>query len=163
MIRGAMGRGRSMCGIRLYVPFPILLPSPYYYPLLSPTLSLQSCPSSLRPICEDRNKARNADADMDVCPHVYVQWHLDCCNPENNYDNGGWMIFNAIFGWTNSATYGSVIGYVMYWVAVMGALGGLKWKEVRWLFLPHDFSSFTFRAGGVHATCSCASWVLEQH
>lgn len=37
-------------------------------------------------------------------------WHLDCCNPENNYDNGGWMIFNAIFGWTNSATYGSVGG-----------------------------------------------------
>lgn len=48
------------------------------------------------------------------------------------------MIFNAIFGWTNSATYGSVIGYVMYWVAVMGALGGLKWKEVRFVshFLP---------------------------
>lgn len=58
-------------------------------------------------------------------------WHLDCCNPENNFDNGGWMIFNAIFGWTNSATYGSVSGYVAYWVAVMIALVGLKWKEGR--------------------------------
>ncbi|EIM82005.1 iron permease FTR1 [Stereum hirsutum FP-91666 SS1] len=65
-------------------------------------------------------------------------WHLDCCNPENNYDNGGWMIFNAIFGWTNSATYGSVIGYAMYWVAVMGALGGLKWKEGRMSFFGHE-------------------------
>ena len=31
-------------------------------------------------------------------------WHLDCCNPENNLDGQGWSIFNAIFGWTNSAT-----------------------------------------------------------
>lgn len=31
-------------------------------------------------------------------------WHLDCCNPENNFDNGGWQVFNALFGWTNSAT-----------------------------------------------------------
>lgn len=31
-------------------------------------------------------------------------WHLDCCNPENNLDNSGWSIFNAIFGWTNNGT-----------------------------------------------------------
>lgn len=31
-------------------------------------------------------------------------WHLDCCNPENKLDGQGWSIFNALFGWTNSAT-----------------------------------------------------------
>jgi high-affinity iron transporter len=31
-------------------------------------------------------------------------WHLDCCNPDNKIDGQGWSIFNAIFGWTNSAT-----------------------------------------------------------
>jgi hypothetical protein len=31
-------------------------------------------------------------------------WHLDCCNPENNFDGQGWSIFSAILGWTNNAT-----------------------------------------------------------
>jgi high-affinity iron transporter len=31
-------------------------------------------------------------------------WHLDCCNPEDPFDGSGWSVFNAIFGWTNSAT-----------------------------------------------------------
>ena len=58
-------------------------------------------------------------------------WHLDCCNPENNYDNGGWMIFNAIFGWTNSASVGTVLAYVFYWLAVIAALVRMKWREGR--------------------------------
>ncbi|KAH9948018.1 iron permease FTR1 [Amylocystis lapponica] len=58
-------------------------------------------------------------------------WHLDCCNPENNLDNGGWMIFGAIFGWTNSATVGSVLAYVFYWLAVVGVLVYVKFKEGR--------------------------------
>lgn len=58
-------------------------------------------------------------------------WHIDCCNPENNYDNSGWSIFAAIFGWTNSATIGSVLSYVFYWVAVMVVLVYLKFKEGR--------------------------------
>ena len=33
-----------------------------------------------------------------------VVWHLDCCNPENNFGNQGWKIFNGLFGWTNTAT-----------------------------------------------------------
>lgn len=45
-------------------------------------------------------------------------WHVNCCNPELN-GGGGWGIFNAVLGWTNSATYGSVIGYDLYWAAVM--------------------------------------------
>ena len=52
---------------------------------------------------------------------------------------GGWGIFNAILGWTNSATYGSVISYNVYWIAVMfwfaGVLGmGIESKRIRrWL------------------------------
>ncbi|KAJ3713162.1 iron permease FTR1 [Lentinula raphanica] len=58
-------------------------------------------------------------------------WHLDCCNPEDNLDNSGWSIFNAIFGWTNSATLGSVLSYVFYWIAVIVTLIIMKYKEGR--------------------------------
>ena len=43
----------------------------------------------------------NGPGSYDVRGNV---WHLDCCNPENNFDNGGWQVFNSLFGWTNSAT-----------------------------------------------------------
>ncbi|KAL0568316.1 high-affinity iron permease [Marasmius crinis-equi] len=58
-------------------------------------------------------------------------WHLNCCNPNNNLDSQGWSVFNAIFGWDNSATLGTVLGYVAYWVAVMVTLVWLKYKEGR--------------------------------
>ena len=58
-------------------------------------------------------------------------WHLDCCNPENNFDSSGWTIFGAIFGWTNSATVGSVLSYIFYWLAVIAVLVFLKFKEGR--------------------------------
>ncbi|KAN0116261.1 Iron permease FTR1 family domain containing protein [Russula decolorans] len=41
-------------------------------------------------------------------------WHLNCCNPENNIDGDGWLIFGALTGWTNSATIGTVLSYVFY-------------------------------------------------
>ena len=46
-------------------------------------------------------------------------WHVNCCNPET--DNG-WDIFNAILGWQNSATYGSVISYNIYWLFIICVL-----------------------------------------
>lgn len=49
-------------------------------------------------------------------------WHVNCCD---GLKDGWWMVFNAIFGWTNSATYGSVISYVGYWLFV------IIWLEVR--------------------------------
>ncbi|KAF5360240.1 hypothetical protein D9757_011876 [Collybiopsis confluens] len=58
-------------------------------------------------------------------------WHLNCCNPDDNLDNSGWSIFNAIFGWTNSATLGSILSYVAYWVAVIVVLISMKFKEGR--------------------------------
>ncbi|KAH9174730.1 iron permease FTR1 [Lactarius sanguifluus] len=58
-------------------------------------------------------------------------WHLDCCNPENKLDDKGWLIFGAIFGWTNSATLGTVLSYVFYWIVTIVTLVVLKWREGR--------------------------------
>ncbi|KAH3660317.1 hypothetical protein OGAPHI_006903 [Ogataea philodendri] len=55
-----------------------------------------------------------------------VVWHVNCCNPET--DNG-WDVFNALLGWQNSATYGSVIGYNVYWIAVIIALVLMYYEE----------------------------------
>ena len=46
-------------------------------------------------------------------------WHVNCCNPQK--DNG-WDVFNALLGWQNSATYGSVISYCVYWLCMIVVL-----------------------------------------
>lgn len=53
-------------------------------------------------------------------------WHVNCCNPE--IDNG-WDVFNALLGWQNSATYGSVISYNIYWLAVIVVLALMLYQE----------------------------------
>jgi high-affinity iron transporter len=55
-------------------------------------------------------------------------WHVNCCNPELN-GGGGWGVFNSLFGWTNSATYGSVIAYNLYWLAVIIAFMAMRYNE----------------------------------
>jgi len=55
-------------------------------------------------------------------------WHVNCCNAEVN-GGGGWGIFNALFGWQNSATYGSVLAYNAYWGAVIVAFLFMYWRE----------------------------------
>lgn len=42
-------------------------------------------------------------------------WHVNCCN---GLTDGWWMVANAIVGWTNTATYGSVFSYLAYWLSV---------------------------------------------
>lgn len=42
-------------------------------------------------------------------------WHVNCCN---GLTDGWWMVANALVGWTNTATYGSVWSYIGYWVFV---------------------------------------------
>jgi high-affinity iron transporter len=54
--------------------------------------------------------------------------HVQCCSPQTD---GGWGIFNAIFGWTNSATYGSVISYNLYWVFVIVMFILMRYREVK--------------------------------
>jgi high-affinity iron transporter len=44
---------------------------------------------------------------------------------------GGWGVFNAILGWQNSATYGSVISYNVYWIAVITGFGLLRFNETK--------------------------------
>lgn len=53
-------------------------------------------------------------------------WHVNCCNPET--DNG-WDVFNALLGWQNSATYGSVISYNIYWLFLICAILLLTYEE----------------------------------
>ncbi|KAI9162802.1 iron permease ftr1 family protein [Paramyrothecium foliicola] len=55
-------------------------------------------------------------------------WHVNCCSPQLN-GGGAWGILNAIFGWTNSATYGSVISYNIYWVVVISGFLTLRFHE----------------------------------
>ncbi|KAF5100240.1 hypothetical protein D0Z00_001342 [Geotrichum galactomycetum] len=55
-------------------------------------------------------------------------WHVNCCNPETGH---GWDIFNSLFGWQNSATYGSVISYNIYWIFIICLFLGLLWVEKR--------------------------------
>lgn len=46
-------------------------------------------------------------------------WHVNCCNPEID---DGWDVFNSLLGWQNSATYGSVISYNVYWLMMIVTL-----------------------------------------
>jgi len=57
-------------------------------------------------------------------------WHVNFGNPELN-GGGGWGIFNAILGWQNSATYGSVISYNMYWIAIICMFLAMRYNEVK--------------------------------
>jgi high-affinity iron transporter len=53
-------------------------------------------------------------------------WHVNCCNPE--IDNG-WDVFQALLGWQNSATFGSVIAYNVYWIGIMVAIACMLYEE----------------------------------
>lgn len=55
---------------------------------------------------------------------------VQCCSPDENLNSStGWGIFNSLFGWQNSATYGSVISYNLYWLVVIVGFVFLGWKE----------------------------------
>ena len=65
------------------------------------------------------------------CPHCCLPLSLtlfQCCSPELN-GGGGWGIFNALLGWQNSATYGSVISYNLYWIVVVAGFLTLRYIE----------------------------------
>lgn len=59
-------------------------------------------------------------------------WHVSWGNPEvNTAENGGWQIFNAILGWNNTATIGTIVSYCLYWILIAFALVYMNWKEKR--------------------------------
>ncbi|CAI5760756.1 unnamed protein product [Candida verbasci] len=68
-------------------------------------------------------------------------WHVNCCNPE--IDNG-WDVFNALLGWQNNATYGSVISYNIYWLSIIVTLLLMLYEEKKG-HLPF-FKSLTLRS-----------------
>lgn len=72
---------------------------------------------------QDMSEVGSGPGSYDISRSV---WHVNCCNGEKD---GGWMILTAIFGWTNSATYGSVIGYNVYWLAIIIMIRLLKTEE----------------------------------
>lgn len=73
-------------------------------------------------------------AEMGAGPGSYdirqSVWHVNCCSPLQG-GGGGWGIFNAILGWTNSATYGSVLSYNFYWLVVILWFVLMRYKENR--------------------------------
>ncbi|EXJ66458.1 high-affinity iron transporter [Cladophialophora psammophila CBS 110553] len=73
-------------------------------------------------------------------------WHVNCCNPER--DNG-WDVFNAILGWQNTATYGSVISYNVYWIFIMLAITCMLYEERKgYLPLEKPFLRFLSKVPG---------------
>ncbi|KAJ4299499.1 high-affinity iron permease [Kalmusia sp. IMI 367209] len=68
-----------------------------------------------------------------VQAHMTFEKVCGMSTPSNYGDggDGGWGIFNSLFGWQNSATYGSVISYNVYWLVVIIGFVCLRFKEIR--------------------------------
>lgn len=71
----------------------------------------------------DVSESGNGPGSYDITRSV---WHVNCCNPETD---GLWMVFGALLGWQNSATYGSVISYNLYWIFVMCMILRIQYRE----------------------------------
>lgn len=74
--------------------------------------------------------AESGDGPGSYDARGYV-WHFNYGNPENNKGGTGWGILNSLVGWNNTATYGSIIMYVAYWLVVAGYLWWQMWREGR--------------------------------
>ncbi|KAJ2514777.1 high-affinity iron permease [Coemansia sp. RSA 1939] len=77
--------------------------------------------------------AKYAGADPDKSGIIDIRhnvWALNYGNPEAN-DDSGWGIFNAVLGWQNIATYGSVISYCLYWAVLSIFLVVLRIREIK--------------------------------
>lgn len=83
----------------------------------------------------DVAEAGSGPGSYDIAKSV---WHVNCCD---GLHDGWWMVANALVGWTNSATYGSVLSYIGYWALVSWWLrvklqeerkGYLTWLPIKW-------------------------------
>ncbi|THX60212.1 plasma membrane iron permease [Aureobasidium pullulans] len=72
----------------------------------------------------DASEVGSGPGSYDITKSV---WHVNCCNPEIN--TSGWGLANSVLGWQNSATYGSVLAYNFYWIAVIVAFVSMRCKE----------------------------------
>ncbi|KAE8249468.1 hypothetical protein A4X03_0g6604 [Tilletia caries] len=72
---------------------------------------------------------------------TYV-WHFNCCNPEDKTSSaGGWSLLNSIVGWNNTATVGSILMYVFYWLPIATYLVYACWQEGRLRLVLPSFAS----------------------
>ncbi|KAI5067042.1 hypothetical protein GOP47_0017570 [Adiantum capillus-veneris] len=55
-------------------------------------------------------------------------WKWSCCDPEGN---NVWSLLQAIVGWRNEATKGTLSAYILYWVFVLCTLLFLRFKWSR--------------------------------
>ncbi|KAJ1882409.1 high-affinity iron permease [Coemansia sp. RSA 1722] len=83
---------------------------------------------------EEHTFSKYAGADPDASGVIDVRvnvWALDYGNPEAN-DDSGWGIFNAILGWNNVATFGTIISYCLYWffLAAFIVFTGIREKRI---------------------------------
>lgn len=73
----------------------------------------------------DASETGSGPGSYDITKSV---WHVNCCNPEID-GGGGWGIFNAILGWQNSATYGSIVSYDVYWICMIVFFVAMRYHE----------------------------------
>ncbi len=84
----------------------------------------------------DASESGSGNGSYNIKQAVY---HVNCCNPE--IDNG-WDVFNALLGWQNTGTYGSIISYNIYWLFVITVLY-LMWFQEKNGHLPFIKSKIT--------------------
>ncbi|ATY58319.1 high-affinity iron ion transporter [Cordyceps militaris] len=73
----------------------------------------------------DAAEVGNGPGSYDIDKSV---WHINCCGPEAP-GSQAWGILKGIVGWTNSATYGSVISYNLYWIFVIAGFIIMRYNE----------------------------------
>ncbi|KAI9311925.1 iron permease FTR1/Fip1/EfeU [Dichotomocladium elegans] len=106
-----------------------------------------------------------AEEGGDVIPYKVTTavWHVSWGDPELKSDtNGGWQIFNAILGWNNTATIGTITSYCLYWVLVALALVYMYMKERRSLILKAERGEFYEGEHGDEALDNAKQYVNEE-
>ncbi|KAH3669033.1 hypothetical protein WICMUC_005108 [Wickerhamomyces mucosus] len=78
---------------------------------------------------QDMAEVGNGPGSYDIANTI---WHVNCCSGMND---GGWMLLNALVGWTNTATYGSILSYNLYWLFIVILLK-IKLYQERHGYLP---------------------------
>lgn len=80
--------------------------------------------SFINKVGQDVSELGSGPGSYDISRTV---WHVNCCNSQTD---GPWMIFNALLGWQNSATYGSVGSYNLYWWLIILAFYSMRHREL---------------------------------
>jgi len=73
---------------------------------------------------QDMTELGNGPGSYDIVDSV---WHVNWGGEKDGF----WVILTALFGWTNSATYGSVISYNMFWLAIICMFKAMHTVEKR--------------------------------